>query len=1376
MAILASPSLAQSQDDQLLFGANVDFQIRSDQLNQADTPLAEPDNVLFGYATAATDEILVVGAPWCDERGFDRDNSLYAGAVYVYQKTDQGWAPFPGLDGLPLPGGRDFKLFPSGLQPGDLFGHSVDISKNEDDSHTLVVGAPGTRHATTGQADTGSVYVFQLDAGSYCWQEVPESPLRLPECFNLALPIPEDWEDEDLDTIEWSFPGGTQYMAGIFSIPEERYGESVSIFSGELPRIDGQDVDGVLAIGAPRRSVFAYDKCDVDQDGQFWELLAEPNFGCEVDPDCPESCDFVLGTEEAGAVFVWYRVNGRWVLPNAQSVDCEAGLAPLPSDPPDITKDDDFFNDSRRGRFYSTDLVDFGGFTPEFSEFGHKVQVVVDTEESASDRIPLLLASSLFGRGGSGGVKFIDLVPPDEYEFSDYPFAYDPLASTTFPQVYNSAPFWARRIGFDFDALPLGWGPQPPESGDYQLTVIGMPGNGGQGEALVLTRNEFGGIYSIDRLDRLSTDQGYFPDLYQQGATGGDEEDEGLTAWAQWSTNPQYSGYDPMLFGSTVRFGGVSDDRADFIFVGAPGLTGIKPDADPDDFDFDVLPDPDVNKYSAGGIFVFEYDGIPQGPYLTKYERTGLILAPDPSGDSRIFQRLGESMSRYKLSLDEEDSLGDDINLFFTELTVQKNVPVPFYYRPRPGTVQSLVIDLDDVDDLGDIEDAFESPLSQAIQSTPEDMADRRGFGYDIATSENGNWIAVGSPFSTVPVESESVFVQSSNGTFFMADGAIFESGEVYLFERSTVQDPVSGLRTEVWELRQTIRSPAVGLEPSTSPLGDAAGFIARNAIQERFGFSLDMSPDAQTLLVGAWGGGGRYAADDPFPLRSRGIAYVYHRNSTNDDFEFTRTLAGKSFPNTLQGYSVAVSNDESGSLLVSGGQFYSDTLGRVRTGRVFFANHSNGQFTAPRFVESFDNVGNSQITNEKQFGADVEADIVSGQNRIIASSIGFETRTSTDTELTRGEVEILTGPSRTLLEGVNTSLGFGTSMSLSGDLLGVGSEGTAHLFDIGSFSNIRAGYVFSDVNTFYSNPPYNYSVPFDQGILASSLTPEVSFSFNQLSESISVLDEEGGFVVLGDQGGAGANLTNQRTGSALLFSLNDDVTAPSDWSFSDQPVVLGERKLSGFSQGLAMNLYRRGPQKSQTSVRLYVSGTTGAPGSSSPIEPDCGDLVFDIPRRFESRNQIFMYETNFDDCNENGIPDSSEIASDSSRDCNNDGILDDCQGDIFTDCNENLIPDICEIAGQDCNGNGILDFCDIEDRNVDDVNADGIPDVCQCLGDVNQDGTVNSEDFNQVLAFIQDSGQSDPPCLGCPEDVNNDGLVNILDLNYITTFSGSCP
>ena len=106
--------------------------------------------------------------------------------------------------------------------------------------------------------------------------------------------------------------------------------------------------------------------------------------------------------------------------------------------------------------------------------------------------------------------------------------------------------------------------------------------------------------------------------------------------------------------------------------MAAPGLTGIKPDEDPDDLDFDELPDPDLNKVAAGGIFVFEYSGAAAGPNFTLYERTGLVMSPDLTGSSRVYRRLGEAIARLKLSEDAEESLGDDVNLLFSELTVQR--------------------------------------------------------------------------------------------------------------------------------------------------------------------------------------------------------------------------------------------------------------------------------------------------------------------------------------------------------------------------------------------------------------------------------------------------------------------------------------------------------------------------------------------------------------------------------------------------------------------------------------------------------------------------------------------------------------------------------
>ncbi len=108
------------------------------------------------------------------------------------------------------------------------------------------------------------------------------------------------------------------------------------------------------------------------------------------------------------------------------------------------------------------------------------------------------------------------------------------------------------------------------------------------------------------------------------------------------------------------------------------------------------------------------------------------------------------------------------------------------------------------------------------------------------------------------------------------------------------------------------------------------------------------------------------------------------------------------------------------------------------------------------------------------------------------------------------------------------------------------------------------------------------------------------------------------------------------------------------------------------------------------------------------------------------------------DDCNDNGIPDSCDVAAvdcngngipdECDEDCNLDGVADDCQL-TGNDCNANNVPDDCEL---DCNGNGIPDDCDIAncamgDTSCSDCDGNGALDVCELspvnLGSIRFDG-----------------------------------------------------
>lgn len=116
-------------------------------------------------------------------------------------------------------------------------------------------------------------------------------------------------------------------------------------------------------------------------------------------------------------------------------------------------------------------------------------------------------------------------------------------------------------------------------------------------------------------------------------------------------------------------------------------------------------------------------------------------------------------------------------------------------------------------------------------------------------------------------------------------------------------------------------------------------------------------------------------------------------------------------------------------------------------------------------------------------------------------------------------------------------------------------------------------------------------------------------------------------------------------------------------------------------------------------------------------------------------------FDSQFTDCDSNGILDDIEISESGSLDCNGNGILDRCEvpePGTGLDCNGNGVPDSCDIFGTelgtsfDCNANGIPDECEfaydcnhncVEDEveigsgAAQDCNGNLIPDECELVG-----------------------------------------------------------
>ncbi|MHC4742924.1 MAG: DUF7901 domain-containing protein, partial [Planctomycetota bacterium] len=160
------------------------------------------------------------------------------------------------------------------------------------------------------------------------------------------------------------------------------------------------------------------------------------------------------------------------------------------------------------------------------------------------------------------------------------------------------------------------------------------------------------------------------------------------------------------------------------------------------------------------------------------------------------------------------------------------------------------------------------------------------------------------------------------------------------------------------------------------------------------------------------------------------------------------------------------------------------------------------------------------------------------------------------------------------------------------------------------------------------------------------------------------------------------------------------------------------------------------------------VFGVDGPKG----IERYSKDLAFVLVTTQEQQDK---------DCNNNGIPDSVDIANGTSDDCNNNGIPDECERDcncngiddaidISTgtskDCNGNGIPDECE---DDCNGNGIPDDCDINNGTSKDCNHNGIPDECE--EDCNENGIPDDCDIAAGTSDDDNNNgipdECEPPC-----------------------------
>jgi len=89
-----------------------------------------------------------------------------------------------------------------------------------------------------------------------------------------------------------------------------------------------------------------------------------------------------------------------------------------------------------------------------------------------------------------------------------------------------------------------------------------------------------------------------------------------------------------------------------------------------------------------------------------------------------------------------------------------------------------------------------------------------------------------------------------------------------------------------------------------------------------------------------------------------------------------------------------------------------------------------------------------------------------------------------------------------------------------------------------------------------------------------------------------------------------------------------------------------------------------------------------------------------------------------------------------------------------------------------DCNNDGTVDYGQILRGELPDINHNGTPDTCECIGDIYVDHAINGADLGALLAYW---GPVTSTAASRACDLNGDGVVNGSDLGILLAYWGTC-
>lgn len=237
------------------------------------------DGAKFGFSLGLDGDLLVVGAP------FDPTRGRFAGAVFVFRHSDNGWTQ----EGDPLTA-RDTAAF-------DAFGAAVAVSGGR-----FVVGAP--LHDEAGErGNSGAAYLYERD-GQGRWVDRKILPRGGPvedDLYGFAVAMDGD------TVVVGARAGDTNRGADTGAAFVFTCGATGCVQQAQLAACDGQPGDELGAAVA----VFEDSREDPGiDDGDLVVVGARRNDGA--------------GREDAGAAYIYRLIDGTWTLEARVSADSPA--------------------------------------------------------------------------------------------------------------------------------------------------------------------------------------------------------------------------------------------------------------------------------------------------------------------------------------------------------------------------------------------------------------------------------------------------------------------------------------------------------------------------------------------------------------------------------------------------------------------------------------------------------------------------------------------------------------------------------------------------------------------------------------------------------------------------------------------------------------------------------------------------------------------------------------------------------------------------------------------------------------------------------------------------------------------------------------------